>query len=57
MKVMLIVATVMSVPPLILSFFTTNYYLGDTQNAIEGIDLAGKTVEEPQVDADRRAHA
>ena len=39
MKVMLILATVLSVIPLILSIFMPNWYLGDQQNAVEEADF------------------
>ncbi|KAF9046927.1 drug:h+ antiporter [Hymenopellis radicata] len=52
MKIMLIVATVVSVVPLALSFFMPNWYLGDTQNAVDNEDLAGHTT----VTADNERH-
>lgn len=45
MKVMTIVATIVAVVPFALSFFMPNWYLGDTQNALDQIDLAGNKVE------------
>ena len=42
MKVMLIVATALSVIPLVLSVFMPNWYLGDQQNAVEEADLLGR---------------
>ncbi|PBL02673.1 MFS general substrate transporter [Armillaria gallica] len=41
MKIMLIVATVMSVIPLIISLFMPDWHLGDKQNAVDEEDLAG----------------
>ncbi|KAF8920270.1 hypothetical protein CPB85DRAFT_1429077 [Mucidula mucida] len=41
MKIMLIVATAVSVVPLGISLFMPNWYLGDTQNAVDNEDLAG----------------
>ncbi|KAJ7599324.1 drug:h+ antiporter [Mycena floridula] len=41
MRTMLIVAVVMSVFPFLLSIFMPNWYLGDTQNAVNNQDLAG----------------
>ena len=42
MKLMLIAATVLSVAPLVLSFFMPNWYLGDKQNAVDAADLKGE---------------
>ena len=42
MRIMLIVATVMSVFPIILALFMPNFYLGDKQNAVVAEDLAGQ---------------
>ncbi|XP_006455502.1 hypothetical protein AGABI2DRAFT_187797 [Agaricus bisporus var. bisporus H97] len=39
MRTMTITATVIAVIPLLLSLFMTNYYLGDSQNAVEQNDL------------------
>ncbi|GAA6052826.1 hypothetical protein JCM3770_006271 [Rhodotorula araucariae] len=44
MKVLLIAATCIAVVPIGLSLFAENIYLGDTQNAVEGEDLAGRTI-------------
>jgi len=46
MKVMTIVATVVAVFPFALSFLMPDWYLGDTQNAVEGIDLSGERLPE-----------
>ncbi|KAK0190166.1 drug:h+ antiporter [Armillaria mellea] len=48
MKVMLIIAVVMSVVPLIVAFFMPDWYLGDTQNAVDNEDLTGEKVAEDQ---------
>ncbi len=42
MKVMLVLATVLSVIPLVLSIFMPNWYLGDQQNAVEEGHLIGR---------------
>ena len=42
MKVMLILATALSVIPLVLSVFMPNWYLGDKQNAVDAADLKGE---------------
>ncbi|KAK0190827.1 drug:h+ antiporter [Armillaria mellea] len=42
MKIMLIVATVMSVVPLAISLFMPDWYLGEKQNAVDAEDLAGE---------------
>ena len=47
MKVMIIVATVIAVVPFALSFFMPNWYLGDKQNAVEDVGLAGERVVDP----------
>ncbi len=44
MKLLLIVATVLSVLPLLFSFFLPNYYLGDNQNAVDAANLKGERV-------------
>ncbi|THH28555.1 hypothetical protein EUX98_g5621 [Antrodiella citrinella] len=44
MKVMVIAATCLSVLPVICSLFMPDYYLGDTQNAVENVDLTGAPV-------------
>merc|ERR1712093_119608 len=44
MKMLLIAATAISVVPIIMSLFANNIYLSDTQNAVEGEDLAGRAV-------------
>ena len=44
MKVMVILATMLSVIPVICAFFLPNWYLGDKQNAVDDADsLAGET--------------
>jgi len=40
-----IAACIFAIPPLIMAFFMHNWHLGDLQNAVEGIDLAGQKVE------------
>ncbi|KAK0491142.1 drug:h+ antiporter [Armillaria novae-zelandiae] len=42
MKIMLIVATVMSVIPLVISLFMPEWHLGEKQNAVDDEDLAGE---------------
>ncbi|KAF5368687.1 hypothetical protein D9615_010309 [Tricholomella constricta] len=55
MKVMTIVATVIAVVPFLLSFLMPNWYLGDTQNAVEKVDLKGERVEDASpTDVERR---
>jgi len=44
MKTLLIAATAIAVVPIILAVFAKNIYLTDTQNAVEGEDLAGRAV-------------
>ncbi|KAI0367339.1 drug:h+ antiporter [Pilatotrama ljubarskyi] len=44
MHVMLIVATVLAVVPMLISLAMPNWYLGDQQNAVEGVDLKGEKV-------------
>ncbi|KAF8640180.1 hypothetical protein AX16_010235 [Volvariella volvacea WC 439] len=48
MGAMVITATALAVVPLILSLFMPNWYLGDQQNAVEGVNLAGERVEDEQ---------
>ncbi|KAF8198595.1 drug:h+ antiporter [Pholiota molesta] len=42
-----IAATVFAVVPFLLAFLMPDWYLGDQQNAVENIDLAGEKVENP----------
>ena len=42
MKTMLVVATVLSVVPLMLSLLMPNWYLGDGQNAVEDPAFGGR---------------
>ena len=42
MKTMLVVATALSVVPLVLSLLMPNWYLGDKQNAVDAADLKGE---------------
>ena len=44
MKVMMIVVTVVAVVPFVLSFSMPNWYLGNSQNALDQVDLAGNKV-------------
>lgn len=50
MKVLLIAATCISVIPIFFGFIVPNFYLGDTHNAVEGVDLKGEKIEEPQLE-------
>ncbi len=42
MKIICIVATCLSVLPLIFTLFMKDYYLGDKQNAVDELDLRGE---------------
>jgi hypothetical protein len=42
MKVMLIVATALSIVPPLVANLMPNYYLGDQQNAVDQADLTGE---------------
>lgn len=46
MYIMCVAATAFAVVPLVLSLFMPNWYLGDTQNAVEGVNLAGERTDE-----------
>jgi hypothetical protein len=48
MKIMTIVATATAVIPFALAFFMPNWRLGDTQNAVEGVDLKGELIDDEQ---------
>lgn len=39
---MVIIAMIMAIAPFLLSFAMPNYYLGDDQNAVEGVFLDGE---------------
>lgn len=49
MKILTIAATAFAVVPFFLSFFVPNWYLGDQQNAVDNVDLAGEKVHNPDV--------
>ncbi|KAI1784015.1 MFS general substrate transporter [Ganoderma leucocontextum] len=55
MKVMLILAMVLSVIPLVLSVFMPNWYLGDQQNAVEEADLIGRRSQRASLAIPRRS--
>ena len=42
MKIVLVLAAMLSVIPVVLSFFMPNWYLGDKQNAVDATDLKGE---------------
>ena len=42
MKLMIIAALAVAVPPFVLSLFIPNWYLGDKQNAVDAADLKGE---------------
>jgi len=44
MKIMVIAATCVSVLPILISLVMPNWYLGDTQNAVDDAGLAGERV-------------
>ncbi|KAG6846802.1 hypothetical protein H0H93_011804 [Arthromyces matolae] len=53
MKIMTIVATVFGVIPFLLAFLMPDWYLGDKQNAVEDVGLAGERVlDEDRYDSD-----
>lgn len=49
MKILTIAATVFAAVPFFLSFFVPDWYLGDQQNAVDNVDLAGEKVHNPDV--------
>jgi hypothetical protein len=49
MKILTIAATVFAVVPFLLAFSMPDWYLGDQQNAVENVDLAGEKVENPDM--------
>ncbi|KAK7447416.1 hypothetical protein VKT23_014125 [Stygiomarasmius scandens] len=54
MHIMLIIATVVSVIPFLLSLFMPDWYLGDTQNAVDGEGLEGSEMRRTEVDSDTK---
>lgn len=54
MKTMTIVATVISVVPFLLAFFMPEWHLGDSQNAVEKVDLGGSSL--PDEEKDQHAY-
>ncbi|EIW85960.1 MFS general substrate transporter [Coniophora puteana RWD-64-598 SS2] len=55
MKTMILIATVLSVIPILLAFIMPNWYLGDAQNAITETDLMGNYADEDQSSIDSEA--
>ncbi len=49
-KTMTIVATVIAIVPLLLAFLMPNWYLGDSQNAVEKVDLGGSSLHDEEKD-------
>jgi hypothetical protein len=52
MESMVIWATFLSIIPLLLAFMMPNWYLGDSQNAVEDVDLAGEAIDEVDEESD-----
>ncbi|KAG2131593.1 major facilitator superfamily domain-containing protein [Suillus bovinus] len=50
MRIMVIAATVLSVVPILLALVMPNWYLGDKQNAIDAVDLTGRSELEDDVE-------
>ena len=50
MKILTIAATVFAVVPFALAFWMPNWYLGDQQNAVDNVDLAGEKVNNPDLE-------
>ncbi|PVF93334.1 MFS general substrate transporter [Serendipita vermifera] len=48
MRILIIVALAMGLVPIFLSLLMPDYHLGDAQNAIDGLDITGRKVEEGQ---------
>lgn len=48
MKIMIIAATALSVIPIFLALLMPNWYLGDTQNAVDEADLTGETLHDEE---------
>lgn len=57
MKIMTIVATVAAIIPFVLAFFMPNWHLGDTQNAVDKVDLKGERVGDDKVERVGADHA
>jgi hypothetical protein len=54
MKVMLIVATALSVVPPLAAWLMPNFYLGDQQNAVDQAGLTGERVIEGEIEREDR---
>lgn len=54
MKVMLIVATALSIIPPLAAWIMPNCYLGDQQNAVDQAGLTGERVIEGEVERENR---
>ncbi|KIM27656.1 hypothetical protein M408DRAFT_16535 [Serendipita vermifera MAFF 305830] len=48
MRILIIVALVFGLIPIALALLMPNYFLSDAQNAIDGLDIAGRKVHEPE---------
>lgn len=57
MKIMTIVATVAAIIPFALAFFMPDWHLGDTQNAVDKVDLQGERVGDDKVERIGDDHA
>ncbi|KAF7791097.1 hypothetical protein EIP86_002058 [Pleurotus ostreatoroseus] len=49
MKIICIIATCISVLPLICNLFLKDYFLGDKQNAVDELDLQGELSDTPSL--------
>ncbi len=56
MKVMVIAATLLSVPPVLFSLLMPNWYLGDQQNAVDTSDVDDEGDEESTEDVEDEEH-
>ncbi|KAG8826628.1 hypothetical protein FRC19_008457 [Serendipita sp. 401] len=48
MKILIIASLAFGLIPIFLALLVPNYRLGDAQNAIDGLDITGRRVDEPQ---------
>lgn len=54
MRTMVIASTCIAVVPVIISLFMPNWYLGDQQNAVENVNLAGEPLDGMSADGVRK---
>ncbi|CAG7853180.1 SubName: Full=Related to major facilitator MirA {ECO:0000313/EMBL:CCA74161.1} [Serendipita indica DSM 11827] len=55
MKILIIVALAFGIIPIFIALVMPDFHLGDGQNAVDGLDIAGRRIEEPATEKTNRA--